>query len=116
MRCGGPFGWGLLAAKARDYRCEGIVHAALLAAGSTVGCDLPDGALAALGVPPVRAGLLRLLVDGAVRSASFITGADGSGLSSLLLPYASYRWDQAWRSFRFALTHPPAHRRVVAEA
>ena len=87
--------WDRLARKARDYRCEGIVFAALSTAGATVGCELPDGALDSLGLGPVRAALLRRLVAGALRTSL-----------SLLLPYASYRWDQAWRSFRFALTHP----------
>ena len=28
----------------------------------------------------------------------------------LLLSYASYRWEQAWRSLWVALTHPGGHR------
>lgn len=97
--------WGALGAKARDYSCEGIVYVALLTAGATVGCDLPDGALAELGVPPLRARLLRALVSWSLRVSSL--AAAPSPALSLLLPYASYRWDQAWRSFRFALTRPP---------
>lgn len=104
--------WLALGAKARDYSCEGIVYVALLAAGATVGCDLPDGALAHLGVSPLRARLLRGLVDWALRATS-VTSARGPALS-LLLPYASYRWDQAWRSFRFALTRPPRVARTAA--
>jgi hypothetical protein len=102
--------WDRLARKARDYRCEGIAFAALCTAGATVGCELPDGALDSLGLGPLRAALLRRLVAGALRTSSLgdLRGTETEnrpGLS-LLLPYASYRWDQAWRSFRFALTHP----------
>lgn len=99
-----PLDWRALGAKAREYSCEGIVYVALLAAGATVECDLPDGALEPLGVPPLRARLLRGLVAWALRTTS-VTAVRGPALS-LLLPYASYRWDQAWRSFRFALTRP----------
>jgi Uncharacterised nucleotidyltransferase len=98
--------WGRLARKACDYRCEGIVFAALSTAAATVGCELPEGALDALELGAVRAALLRGLVAGALRTSS-LHSHRSPGLS-LLLPYASYRRDQAWRSFRFALTHPPA--------
>lgn len=104
--------WDRLARKACDYRCEGIVFAALSTAAVTVGCELPEGALDGLGLGAVRAALLRGLVAGALRTSSLHahrdTGSESRPGLSLLLPYASYRWDQAWRSFRFALTHPPA--------
>jgi hypothetical protein len=108
--------WERLARKARLYRCEGIVYTALLTTGATVGCDLPYGALEALAVPAARAALLRRLVAGVLRTTSLSEagGRVGSGpVLSLLLSYASYRWDQAWRSFRFALAHPGAHRPAV---
>jgi hypothetical protein len=112
--------WERLARKARDYCCEGIVYAALSITGATVGCDLPDGALAALGLAPLRAALLRRLVAGALRTASLADPKLESRRGfALLLPYASYRWAQAWRSFRFALTHPQppqAHRPPPAQA
>jgi Uncharacterised nucleotidyltransferase len=105
--------WERLARKACDDRCEGIVFAALSTADATVGCELPDGALAALGLGAVRAALLRGLVAGALRTSSLCSrsaaGPESRPGLPLLLSYASYRWDQAWRSFRFALTHPEAH-------
>jgi hypothetical protein len=97
--------WPRLGHLARRGRCEGIVFAALLAAGGTVGCALPEGALAELGLRPGRARLLRLLVAGALRTLS--PGA-GGGLS-LLLPYASFPPEQAWRSVQVAL----AQRRIL---
>lgn len=106
--------WERLARRAGEYRCEGIVYTALLATASTVGCELPEGALDRLGVPSLRAGLLRLLIAAAVRTTSFSairpSGSVGRPGLSLLLPYASFRWDQAWRSFRYAVAHPEVHR------
>jgi hypothetical protein len=119
--CGtaGDLDWNRMARKACDYRCEGIVFAALSMACATVGCELPQGALDALGLGAVRAALLRGLVAGALRTSSLHshrahraredTEPESRPGLSLLLPYASYRWDQAWRSFRFALTHRPGH-------
>ncbi|HKH43924.1 MAG TPA: nucleotidyltransferase family protein [Thermoanaerobaculia bacterium] len=89
--------WPRLGALARGCRCEGIVFAALLAARQTLGCALPDGALAELGVRPGQARLLRLLVAAAGTERKL----------ALLLPYASFRPEQAWRSVRVAFTHRP---------
>lgn len=97
--------WPRLGRRARGGRCEGIVFAALLAARETVGCELPPGALAELGVPAGQARLLRLLVAGALRTLSLAEG--GRAGLSLLLPYASFRPEQAWRSLQVALTHRP---------
>lgn len=93
--------WPRLGRRARGSRCEGIVFAALLAARETVGCVLPEGALAELGLGSSRERLLRLLIAGAFRTLSL--GA-GGGIS-LLLPYATFRPEQAWRSVQVALTH-----------
>ena len=105
--------WERLAEKAGAYHCEGIVYAALLATASTVGCDLPEGALDRLGVPGWRAGLLRLLTAAALRSTSLAQigpgGAVGPRGVSLLLPYASFRCGQAWQSLFFAIAHPEVH-------
>jgi hypothetical protein len=110
VRCGGgpeqPLDWHRLVAKARDYRCEGIVFTALRITGETVGCDLPGGALAALGLPPARAVLLRRLIARALRTALFVSETAGG----LLLTYASFRSEQAVRSLWVALTHPGGHR------
>ncbi len=90
--------WERLGLLARRSRCEGIVFAALLAARETVGCALPEGALAELGVRARRARLLRLLVAGARTERKL----------SLLLAYASLRPEQAWRSLHLALMRRPA--------
>jgi hypothetical protein len=104
--------WPRLGRLARRGRCEAIVFAALLAARETVGCALPEGALAELGVSPGRARLLRLLVAGALRTLSL--GAGGG--VSLLLPYASFRPEQALRSIRVALKRPPRHSSTAGPA
>lgn len=97
--------WPRLGRRARANRCEGIVYTALLATRETVGCALPEGALAELGVPAGRARLLRLLAGGALRTLSLTSGG-GAGLG-LLLPYASFRARQAVQSVQVALTHRP---------
>jgi hypothetical protein len=94
VACAG-IGWERLGHRARRSRCEGIVLAALLAARETVGCALPEGALAELGVRPGRARLLELLVAGARMERTL----------ALPLVYASLRPGQAWRSLRVALGH-----------
>ncbi|HEX5718396.1 MAG TPA: hypothetical protein VF179_19695, partial [Thermoanaerobaculia bacterium] len=98
--------WDRLAACAREDRCEGIVYTALHVAKETLGCEIPDGGLELLGVPWLRALLIRRLV------ARFLRRGSLASPPSPLLPYASYRWGQALRSFRVAVTwEPPAHRR-----
>jgi hypothetical protein len=99
--------WERLTSKARDYRCEGIVFAALLTTAETVGCGLPEGFLESLGsLSPLRSALLRSLVARALRTGSLAEPEAGG----LLLSYASYRWGQAWRSLLVALAHPGGHR------
>jgi hypothetical protein len=96
-----------LARKVREYRCEGIVFTALAVTGQTLGCDLSPDLLGALGVGSARAALLQELIARALRTSSLADAESRPRLRlPLLLAYASYRWDQAWRSFRFALTHP----------
>jgi hypothetical protein len=103
-----PVSWPELGRRARDCRCEGIVLTALLAARATVGCELPEGALGALGVSPVRTRFHRLLVAGALRTLSLGTG-ERAGLA-LLLPYASFRAEQFRLSLYRAVTHPSVPR------
>lgn len=105
-----PVSWPEVGRRARNGRCERIVLTALLAARATVGCELPEGALGALGVSPVRASLLRLLVAGALRTLSFGTGERAGW--ALLLPYASFRAEQLWLSSYRAATHPSLPRAV----
>jgi hypothetical protein len=93
--------WDRFAARAREDRCERIAYAALLATSRTLGAAAPAGALDRLGVSRARAAVIRKLVErGALDEPS------------LLLPYASYRWNQALRSVRVALTSAaPSHHR-----
>lgn len=100
--------WDRLAARAREDRCEGIVYTALHVTRETLGCEVPAGALEALRVPPPRVLLIRRLVSRWMRHGSLETPPPA------WLPYASYRWEQALRSLRFALTYvTPAHHRPL---
>ena len=102
--------WGRLALRAREDRCEGIVYTALHVTRETLGCEVPDGALDALGVPRPRVLLIHRLVERFLRRGSL------SVLPPPWLPYASYRWSQALRSLRIALTwQAPAHHRPAAQ-
>jgi len=88
--------WERLGRHARHSRCEGIVFAALLTARETVGCSLPEGALAELGVGAGRARLLRL----------FVAAARTERRLALLLAYASLGPEQGWRSLQVVLGRP----------
>ena len=102
--------WDRLAARAREDRCEGIVHTALHVTTETLGCQVPAGALEALGVPRLRARLIRRLVDRFLRRGSL------SIPPPPWLPYASYSFVQALRLFRVALTwQAPAHHRPLTQ-
>jgi hypothetical protein len=93
--------WDRFVLRAREDRCEGIVYAALLAATRTLGATVPAEVPGSLGVSRARGALLRTLVErGSLRAPSPV------------LPYASYRWSQALRSVRVALTRAvPEHHR-----
>jgi hypothetical protein len=108
--------WAVLIDKAHDYRCEHIAYTALLVTLTTLGCDLPEGALASLDIGRAKAAVLRHLVPFLNRrlsltSLSYYSGWDLFGRKvgwSLFLPYASERRDrighrikaayQAWKS------------------
>jgi hypothetical protein len=110
LRRGEAIDWLRLGALAREGHCEGVVYAALLAAREALGAGLPAGALQALGVSRVRAGLLRSLIAAFLSAAPFTAGAGRAGSPlALALAYASLRPAEAWRSFRYSLTHPPEH-------
>ncbi len=99
--------WDRFVLRAREDRCEGIVYTALLAASRTLGARLPAGILDRLGVSWIRSAVIRSLV------------ARGTLISpSPFLPYASYRWSQALRSVRIALTWqaPEHHRPPVSDS
>jgi hypothetical protein len=98
--------WDLLATRAREDRCEGIVYTALHVASKTLGCRIPD--LDALQVPHPRVLLIRRLVARHLRRGSLDSPPPA------WLPYASLRPEQALRSLRFALTwEAPAHHRPL---
>ena len=100
--------WDRLAIRAREDRCEGIVYTALHVTRETLGCEVPD--LEALRVPRSRVLLIRRLVDRFLRRGSLAAPPPP------WLPYASYRWGQALKSLRVALTwQPPAHQTAILE-
>ncbi len=109
--------WKVLAEKARDYGCRGIVHAAFSAARATLGLALPAAFLPDLGVPAARARLLGLLVRALAAGRPF-TGMSGHGRGrilgrsvhpALLLAYASLEPAYRKRSLDLAREHlPPA--------
>jgi putative nucleotidyltransferase-like protein len=117
-----------VAERARAWRCEAIAWTALAAAQATLGCDLPAGALDALGVSPVRRRLLASLLASLLRSGSIAHGRRMGGEArgrllgrrmeaSLALVYASLRPGQLARSLAGAALHlPPELRRPRAPA
>ncbi len=108
--------WELLAGKARDYRCAGILHAAFAAVGATLGIALPAGFLAALRLPPARARAIGLLVRALAAHRPFTGMPSGRGRilgrslhPALLLVYASLEPEHRRRSLDLAREHlPPA--------
>jgi hypothetical protein len=89
--------WVVLAEKAKRYGCQNIVYAALFVTTTTVGCDMPDGALEFLNVSPLRAKCIRAFADLQLRHLSPTSRLSG-GISafgrkldwSLLLPYSTF--------------------------
>ncbi len=109
--------WDELIRKAKTYRCENIVYAGLFVAGLTVGCELPVYALDRLLNSSIRATIIRYLGQRMSFSSptSLYSGAKFLGRRlnlSLLLPYASYRWDQVWRKAGFVLGFSGAYERI----
>jgi Uncharacterised nucleotidyltransferase len=97
--------WDRFVLRAREDCCEGIAYAALLAASRTLGARVPAEVPARLRVSRMRSAVIRSLVERGTLNAP-----------SPFLPYASYRWRQALRSVRIALTWaaPEHHRPPVA--
>jgi hypothetical protein len=95
--------WDIVVEKARLYDCSNIVYAALLAADRTLGCELPENTLDDLSVSSLRAVAIKALVGFTIRYSSLplspISGVNIGGRqlhSSLVLPYATYRFYQIW--------------------
>jgi hypothetical protein len=119
--------WREVGERARAWRAEAIAWTALSAARATLGCELPPGALDALGVPALRRRLLGGLLAALVRAGSIAHGrlvgggARGRLLGrslegSLSLVYASLRPAQLARSLAGASAHlPPELRRSRAQ-
>jgi hypothetical protein len=93
--------WATIIRKAHAYRCDTILYTALVVAESVLGCRPPDGILAALGINPIRAALIRFLVSQLSKrltmSQLFVKSRNATfsrALSwTLLLTYATYRID-----------------------
>jgi hypothetical protein len=100
--------WEKVATRAKEDDVSNIVYTALFAAQSTVGCELPDGALRALSVNSVKARVIRFLVrytSTRVPLTSLYPYASRGPLgrkinASLLLPYLVYRPSQLWRRLK----------------
>ena len=93
--------WDLLAEKSRAYDCNNIVYAALAVTNQTLGCELPPGVLEKLRVKPLRAAVIERIIHYMIQYGSLpeepISGRYIFGRrihSSLLLPYATYRFYQ----------------------
>ncbi|MSP12358.1 MAG: hypothetical protein EXR62_05305 [Chloroflexi bacterium] len=94
--------WDKFATRARDYHCNNIALTALLLTDLTLGCELPENALNALQVHPVRSRVIRQLVGLLYRLSSLSRMAVRTKRTfwqrelswSLLLTYATYSWRQ----------------------
>jgi hypothetical protein len=90
--------WERLVAKVGAYDCRAIVYTALLVSDRTLGCSLPPGALAALGVGPVRRAFIGAIVSLLLQGPS-VASYPFAGVRvfnrevnlAVLLPYATYR-------------------------
>lgn len=98
--------WQRAKQKAIDYGCDRVLYAALRVTQLTVGCEVPEGGLAELGMSHGRAKLIEWL---ATRLAAVSIAASPAGARllrreatlTLLLPYAIYRPEQIARKLKF---------------
>jgi len=94
--------WATFTQNARAYRCNLIAYAAMRLTQRTLGANVPPSALMQLGLAAPRRWLIEFLIDmliqwGSLTSLSRERGAALFGRKlgwSLLLTYATYRWDQ----------------------
>lgn len=105
--------WPILLAKARDYRIIDIVYTALWTTDRYLACRVPADVFAQLGVNPVRATIIRQLVQqmtltsvSGLRTESGIRIFGRKLSRSVVLRYATLRWDQIWRNINFVLRTP----------
>ncbi len=99
------YDWDSLVGRAKEWKCNWIVHTALLVTAMTLGCRLPDGTLDTLHVPPLRRRLIDFLCShmsfttlGALNKGSTLLGRRVS--AGLLLPYATLGGVQLFKSLR----------------
>lgn len=96
--------WDVVTSKAKEYRCNNVVYAALLITQMTIGCKFPEEVIDNLGVVTVRSALIRFIINYLNQHLSLsylypfpIERPKGRGFNlSLILPYATYNWHQIW--------------------
>ena len=97
--------WSEFAEKSQAYEVKEIVYTALLVAAQVMHSPVPVDLAKRLA--PSKAALIAMLSKQFSFSSlsSLYSGTDIANRkigTSLLLPYASYRWDQMWRKIRYA--------------
>jgi hypothetical protein len=98
--------WAQFVRKAKDYQCNNIVYAALWATKETLACGIPASVFADLDINYWRAQIIRRMVNRILAYPLMALSSENrvfrrrAGLS-LILPYASYRWDQVIRKFSY---------------
>ena len=88
--------------------CHNVVYTALYVTKLTLGCNLPEGVLIGLKVNPAKAAVIRAVARYQIRRLPLSVLYPFSGKTlfgrevnlSLLLPYATYQWDQVGRKMR----------------
>ncbi|MBN1318248.1 MAG: nucleotidyltransferase family protein [Anaerolineales bacterium] len=94
--------WGIVANKAQDYGCQPIVFAALSVAEHAVGCQTHPEFFKQLNINPIRAWIIRSLIEqlfrfGSLKNLSLPpnTTPEWRRFSwGLLLSYSTYQWNQ----------------------
>jgi hypothetical protein len=100
--------WGTLTSKARRYEANAILYTALSVTRTVLGCSPPPEVLAGLKVHPVRAAVIRRLINTVHHRMSLLECISqsrhrlfGRAFSwPLVLTYATYRVDQLGRKMR----------------
>ncbi len=97
--------WSVVTSKAREYQCNNMVYTALLISRMTLGCQFPDEVLHNLRINPLKAKIISNLSN---RMSFCSLSSLYSGMTvfnkqvspSLILPYVTFSWHQAWRSIK----------------
>jgi hypothetical protein len=101
--------WPEFVRKAKDYQCNYIVYTGLMVTKEMLGCSIPKGVFSDLDVNRNRAQIIQGLIS-RISSYPLIDLSIEYGESnpkpsfSLILPYASYRWDQVVRKIGYIWT------------